>query len=199
MDSITISNSYILLFVGVVILFVLYLWYARIIVKNNQVNEALGDVDVQLKMRLDLIPNILTIANKFMEHEKELMTSITQLRTKSESDYDKTNNAEITDHLAVANELTDKMSQLKIAVENYPTLKSDQTMLNAMQSYNEVESQIAASRRFYNSAVSSLNTSIQIFPGTILGKVAHVSEYPFFKVEANANTAIDANSFFNQK
>ncbi len=87
------------------------------------------------------------------------------------------------------------MGKLLISVENYPDLKSDQTMLQAMRSYNEVEAQIAAARRFYNSNVNALNNSIQIFPGSIFAKLAGIANMPFFEAEQIAHKSIDAKDY----
>ncbi|MEZ5690930.1 MAG: LemA family protein [Rickettsiales bacterium] len=152
-------------------------------------------MDVQLKNRLNIIPNILKIAQKFMDHEKTLLNEITELRTKAEKDYDKNNHSAVNERLAIAEQLSGKMGKLMVAVEAYPDLKSDQTMLQAMQAYNEVEAQIAAARRFYNSAVTSLNNSIQIFPGNIIANMAGVSEMPFYEADEAAKQPVSVDDF----
>lgn len=184
-----------LLIVVVVLLVIFYFWYASIIKKRNGAREALSTIDVQLKQRLDLIPNILKIAKKFMEHEFTLFDEITSLRTKASADYNKADAQSVREHLASAEQLNAKMGQLMVNVENYPTLKSDQTMLQAMQTYNEVESQIAAARRFYNSSVTELNNAVQIFPGSLIAKIAGVTEMPYFEAEEAAKAPIDADKF----
>jgi LemA protein len=128
-------------------------------------------------------------------HEKSLLTEITQLRAGSEKNYDKGDREAVQQHLAMAEQLTGKMGQLMIAVEDYPDLKSDQTMIQAMQTYNEVEAQIAAARRFFNSAVTSLNSSVQIFPGNIIAGWAGVSEMPFYEAEEASKAPVDADNY----
>jgi LemA protein len=181
-----------------VLLLISYFWYVGIIEKRNRALESLSDVDVQLKMRLDLIPNILKIAQKFMEHEKDIFTEVTELRTRASATYDKTNANAVSGHIAAVEQLSSKMGQLMLNVENYPQLKSDQTMVQAIQSYNEVEAQISAARRFYNSAVTELNNSVQIFPGNIIANTVHVSAMPFFKAEEQVNAPIDADKFLGK-
>ena len=173
----------------------LYLWYVNIIKKRNRAREALSGTDVQLKMRFDLIPNILKIAQKFMEHEKTLMSNIVSLRTLATTNYNLNDKDEIAKHLTAVNQLGSKMSQLMVAVENYPDLKSNQTMLEAMQTYNEVEEQIAAARRFYNSAVTELNNSVQIFPGNILALLVRVSAMPFYEGEEITKVSINSSDY----
>lgn len=185
--------SYTLLAILFIPLGLLYVWYASIIGKRNKAREALSGIDVQLKQRLDLIPNILKIAKKFMEHEQSLLTEITALRSRAEQSYDQNNQQSVRDHLGVAEQLSAKMGQLMITVENYPTLKSDQTMLHAMQTYNEVEAQVSAARRFYNSSVTALNNAVQIFPGNMIARIAGVEELPFFEAEAAVHAPVDAD------
>lgn len=178
-------------------LLLLYIWYASIIGKRNKSKEALSGIDVQLKKRSNLIPNILKIAKKFMEHEKSLLTEITELRAKTDEDYNQNDKEAVQQHFSIAKQLAGKMGQLMVAVEDYPDLKSDQTMLHAMQTYNEVEEQIAAARRFYNSAVTSLNNAVQIFPGNIIANMAGVSEMPFYEAEEAAKVPVNADAFLS--
>jgi len=184
------------LIVGVVLI-LLYIVYATLIMKKNKVKEALSGIDVQLKKRYDLIPNILFIANKFMEHERGLLDDITKLRTqavKIKSDFDN-----IANKIALDNEIKSKMGQLMVSVENYPQLKSDQTMIQAMQTYSEVEEHIAAARRFYNSAVLDLNNAVEILPSKWFAqKLGIKSELPYFEItEERERQSIDAKSYFS--
>lgn len=185
-----------LVIIGVIAV-VCYFWYASIISKRNGAQEALSGIDAQLTMRSELIPNILTIAKKFMEHEMSLITRITELRTQVAAPYDKTDPQALQSHLAMADELSRNMGQLKIAVEAYPTLKSDATMTQAMRSYNEVEAQLAAARRFYNAAVTRLNNAVQIFPGTLIAGFAHVEPMPFYKAQESAHAPVNASDILN--
>ena len=186
----------ILIAVLVVLLFIMYGMYVRIVQKKNNAKEAMSGIDVQLRKRYDLIPNILAIAAKFMEHEKGLMTEITELRTQAasiRSDADT-----IGKKIELDNALTSKMSQLMVNVENYPQLKSDQTMLQAMQTYSEVEEHIAAARRFYNSAVKDLNNSVEIFPSSLIAAMIGVRVCPFFETDDTARQPVNAGDYFNK-
>lgn len=172
-----------------------YFWYVAIITRKNKAFEAKSGIDVQLKKRHDLIPNILKLAQRFMDHEKELLTEITELRAKAMGKMDSDNPEDIKDLLNLEATLQGKMGQLMVAVENYPDLKSDETMLQAQRTYNEVEEQIAAARRFYNSAVTALNNSIQIFPGNIIGNMAGVSEMPFFETDEASREPVNVDDY----
>ena len=184
----------IVIIIAFIIILLLYFLYARIIKNKNKAYEALAGIDVQLKNRSNLIPNILQIAKKFMEHEKDLISTVTELRTKTDKDYDSNDAAAVKEHMQSASALGAQMGQLMISVEAYPDLKSDQTMQQAQLSYNEVETKIAAARRFYNSAVGQLNNSIEIFPGSIIARYANASVMPFYEVDEASKAPVDASS-----
>jgi len=182
--------------IAAIVILGIYSIYASVIKKKNKVAEAFSSINVQLKKRYDLIPNILTIANKFMDHEKGLMEEVTQLRTKAVSLPNDINNAG--QKLALDAEIKSKMGQITVAMENYPQLKSDQTMISAMQTYNEVEEHIAAARRFFNSAVLELNNAVEIFPSSIFAAMLGVKKQEFFQVAEVETQPVNAADFFNK-
>lgn len=180
--------------IGILLLAVLYGIYVGLIKKRNKVKEAMSGIDVQLNKRYSLIPNILTIANKFMEHEKGLMEEITALRSKASGIKSDANT--IGEKINLDNQIASKMGQLMVNVENYPQLKSDQTMMQAMQTYAEVEEHIAAARRFYNSAVNELNNAVEIFPSSVIAGMCGISAYPFFEAVEAARQEVNASDYF---
>ncbi len=179
-----------------VILGIFYFWYASIISKKNKALEALSGIDVQLKNRSELIPNILIIAKKFMEHEQQIFSEISRLREQVAKGCNKNNPHEIKSYLESSEQLSQKMMGFMARAESYPELKSSQNMLHAQQSYNEIEAQIAAARRFYNSAVGSLRNSIQIFPGNVIASIIGVNDMPMYEAELAAKQSVDASKFF---
>lgn len=179
--------------ITVVVLGVLYSFYAGVIKCANTAREALSGIDVQLNKRHDLIPNILAIAKRFMEHEKGLMEEITTLRTQAQNS--KPGSGE---KFQLEGELKAKLGQLMVQVENYPQLKSDATMVQAMKTYNEVEEHIAASRRFYNSALTDLKNKTMIFPGSLFASLAgDTLGFEFFKADAASKAPVDAGKYLN--
>jgi LemA protein len=176
-----------------VVFVVLYNLYVKLIQRKNKVKEAIGGVDVQLNKRYDLIPNILTIANKFMEHERGLMEEITNLRTKATNI--KASAETISEKANLDNQIVSKMGELFVSVENYPQLKSNETMVQAMQTYSEVEEHIAAARRFYNSAVNDLNNAVEIFPSSIIASMLGITPCPFFEAPEAARTSVKASDY----
>jgi LemA protein len=189
--------DYTILSIVGILLVIFYLWYVSLITKRNNAREALSGIDVQLRKRSDLIPNILTVAKRFMQHELQIMNEITELRTKVDKNYDKANPAQVKEHFASAELLTGKLGQFMLNVENYPDLKSNQTMIEAMQSLNETEAQIAAARRFYNSGVTALNNAVQIFPGNLIAKLVSVQEMPFYQTDEASKLPVDANKLLS--
>ncbi len=172
-----------------------YLWYVSLIKKRNTCKEALSGIDVQLTKRASLIPNILKIAQRYMEHEKSLLTEITALRSQLKQSYNQGDAQQISAHLQQAELLDSKMGQLMLSIENYPDLKADATLQQAMLSYNEVEAHISAARRFYNAAVTELNNAVEVFPGSIIASIAKVRVQPFFEASTKAKAEIDASDY----
>lgn len=182
-----------LIIIGVIAV-IAYLWYVTLVTKRNKALEALSGIDVQLKKRADLIPNIVTVARKYMEHERELFEEVTRLRSKVTEPYDKTDNAAVSEHLKAAELLSGHMGKLMIAVENYPDMKSDQSVLQAQQAWSEVEGHISAARRFYNSAVTALNNAVQIFPGSLIANAASIEAMPYYEAEEAVHNTPDAKT-----
>ena len=99
--------------------------------------------------------------------------------------------------MKIESQLNNKLKSFWVNVENYPDLKSNQTMVQAMQTFNEVEEHIAAARRFYNAAVNDLKNAVEIFPSSFVAKLIGIKvEMPFFKAEENEKSRIDSQEFF---
>ncbi|MDD3766500.1 MAG: LemA family protein [Eubacteriales bacterium] len=178
----------ILLFIGLIAIVILYSCYVSVIKNKNALLEAKSGIDVQFRKRYDLIPNILSIAKRFMEHEKTIFTDITELRSKA------MNAAPGSDEQIKLNSQMDGLlSKLMVSVENYPQLKSDQTMIQAMKTYSEVEEHIAAARRFYNSALTQLRNSVMIFPSSLFASyAADVINSAYYETDEEIRKPINA-------
>lgn len=187
------TSSLVVLIVIVVPLFIFYGMYVKLIKAKNKAKEAFSSIDVQLKKRYDLIPNILTIANKFMEHEKGLLQEITRLRALAmevSSDLSQTNTK-----FELEKQISSKLGQIKVAMENYPDLKSDATMVQAMNAYQDTEEHIAAARRFYNSAVNELNNQVEIFPSSVIASMCNIKTLSFFETDEISRQAVSASEY----
>ncbi len=179
---------------AVIALFV-YILYARLIKLKNSALEALSSIDVQLKKRHDLVPNILKIAKKFMDHEEGVLSKVTQMRSISASDYDKNNPEEVSQHLEANKQLQSAMMNLFAVAENYPDLKSQETMVRAQETYEEVEGHISAARRFYNSSVTDLKNAVEIFPSSAIASMIGIKAMPFFEMDEAERKPIDASDY----
>jgi LemA protein len=181
----------------VAVLAAAYFWYATIIARRNKVKEAMSSVDVHLNQRHDLIPNIVKLAGRFMEHEKALLTEVTRLREEARRPTGATP-TEIGKRFEVEGQLGQRVGQLLVSMEAYPELKSDRPVMEAQRTWTETEGQITAARRFYNAAVNQLNNSIQIFPGQIIASIAGVQAMPFFEAPEAARVAPSVDSLLGR-
>lgn len=171
----------------------LYFWYVSIVRARNKVGEALGSIDAQLQQRHDLIPNVLAIARRFLEHEKTLLEEITSLRAQAAPTLGERDFARIGAKFDTEARLGADMSRLFALAENYPELTSSGPMLEAQRAYGEVENNIAAARRFYNSAVNALKNAVETFPGPLVSGLAGVTSLPpFFQAVEGAEKPISA-------
>ncbi len=172
---------------------IIYNIYTSVIKAKNKVQEAFASIDVQLKKRYDLIPNVLTVASKFMEHERTLLENLTNLRTQAVKLPSNLENS--ARKFELENQINQCLKNLRIAVENYPQLKSDQTMINAMNTFQDVEEHIAAARRFYNSAALELNNLVEIFPSSVVANAMNIQKVEFFQSEEKERRPISAEDF----
>jgi LemA protein len=178
----------------VVLLVIVYIWYAMIVTRRNRVSEALAGVDVQLQQRHDLIPNVLAIARRFMEHERTLLEEITELREKANAQAGSRDFAAAEQRFATEKRLEAGMGRLFALAENYPQLQSQGPMIEAQRAYSEVEANLSAARRFYNSAVGELRNIVEIFPGSLLKGTAGVTVLPpFFETADVVRAPIEAS------
>jgi LemA protein len=191
--------SWIWLIVLVTALAALYFWYATIIARRNKVREALSSVDVHLTQRHDLVPNIVKLAQRFMDHERGLIEEVTRLRRQVEQPIGRASAGEVGQRFALEAELARKTGQLLVTMEAYPELKSDRAVMEAQRTWTEVEAQITAARRFYNAAVNRLNTTIQVFPGNVLAGMVGVTPMPLFEAAAEARVAPSVDSILGPR
>lgn len=194
------STSVIIGIVGALIVLVLYILYVQVIQKRNKALSALSTVDVQLKKRRDLIPNVLAIAKETMESEIELIEEATRLRTAAaEAEPSDPSDVEAKQRqLKAEGMLTGAMRQLFAVAENYPEPRFVEAMTKAQETYEEVEGHIAAARRFYNSTTEDLKNAIEIWPSSMVAGWAKVKALPFFEMDEAEKETVSAEDFFNK-
>lgn len=164
-----------LLIFGGIVLLLFALMYNSLVGKRNQVDSVFATVDVLLKKRYDLIPNLVETVKGYMHHEKETLERITQLRTQALG----TQNGD--EKVAIDNQITLPLRQVLLSVENYPELKANQNFLHLQASLNEVEEQISAARRAFNAAVLAYNNAVEMFPTNLLAGMMRFSRRAFFE------------------
>jgi len=179
--------------IGVLILLIFYVIYLynNIIRKNNETNKAFGSIDVMLKKRYDLIPNLVETVKQYMIHEATVLTDITKLRSML------TNNLSAEDKVDLHNDISKKLNSVMLSVENYPDLKANQNFLKLQAAWNETEEQISASRRYYNAAITDYNNSIQTFPSNLIANQLGYKIKKVFEIDEVQRTNISAKNLFN--
>ncbi len=178
--------------IGGVILIIFIIIYNSLVNKKNQVENAFGGMDVQLKKRHDLIPNLISSVQTYMKHEAGLLKEITELRTKATS-----SQLSSEEKVALDNSLTGKLGGLMVAVENYPDLKASDNFLQLQSSLNEIEEQISAARRAYNAMVTSYNNGVEMFPSSIIASIMKYKTKKVFEIPEIQRKNVDVNSLFN--
>jgi len=182
------TGLYILIAVVAVVLLWLIGVYNGLIRLNNRTKEAWSDIDVQLKRRHDLIPNLVNSVKGYMTHERELLENITKARSQA-MDAQKGGN---TEELAKAeNQLGGMLGKLQIAVEAYPDLKASQNVNQLMDELSDTENKIQASRRFYNSMARDFNTKIETFPNNTVAGMLKFKKYDFFTADEKEKENIE--------
>jgi len=186
------TTTIVFLVVGVIIVLWVVAMYNGLIRKKNEVENAFGGMDVQLKKRYDLIPNLISTVKQYMTHEKDLLTKVTELRGKAMS-----GNVSTEEKVDLDNQITGAMKGIMVAVESYPDLKSNTNFLNLQRTMNEVESQISAARRAYNASVTDFNNGVQMFPSSIMAGMMHLSAKKVFEIPEVQRENVSAKELFN--
>jgi LemA protein len=180
------------LIILLVVLVIFYSLYAKGIRLKNSAQEAASSIDVQLQKRRDLIPNVLKLAGKYMAHEKELLSELTALRAKTE---DSNITGDMAQAMSLDGSITSAMGRFFAVAENYPDLKASDNIEYAQKTFSEVEGHIAASRRFYNSAVTDVNNYCETFPTSMLTGMTGAAVLPYFEASEEAKEPIDVDDY----
>ena len=160
------------------IIFVLILMtitlYNRLVKLRNNREQAFADVDVQLKQRHDMIPQLVEAVKGYMQHERGVLTEITEARANAMKA------STINDKIVAENRLSTALDGLKVAVEAYPDLKASQNFLDLQNEISDIENKIAAARRFFNSATKELNVATEVFPSNLIATLFNFKREPLF-------------------
>jgi len=170
----------IIIIVAAVIILWVVLVYNRLIVLRNRLQEAWSDIEVQLKRRYDLIPNLVETVKGYAAHERQLFEKVTEARTRAIGAQGMQNKAQ------AENALSGTLKTLFAVAENYPDLKANQNFLELQRELTDTEDKIQASRRFYNTNARDINIKIESFPPSIVASIFGFKKAEFFELEEAA-------------
>lgn len=177
-----------LIVIGVVVLFVISM-YNSLIQLRNRVKNAWSQIDVQLKRRHDLIPNLIETVKGYMKHEREIMENITKYRSQA------MDASTVGEKAQAEGLLSGALGQLRVQVENYPDLKANQNFLALQEELTSTENKISFARQSYNDQVLFYNNKIQMFPSNIIAGIFKFMQEEFFQVEDEKERAVPKVSF----
>lgn len=172
-----------------VVVVLLALWlvgqYNNLVRMRNNRENAFANIDVQLRQRYDLIPQLVATVKGYATHEKELLQRVTEARTAAMG---ATN---INDKIAADNQLTSALAGLKVQLEAYPDLKANQNFMQLQTEIADIENKLAATRRFFNSATRELNNAEQVFPSNIIAQMFGFHKEVMFEIPQTDREAMD--------
>lgn len=176
-----------LLIIGIAaVLLIIFIWglYNGLITMATQIDEAWSQIDVQLKRRTDLIPNLVASVKGYAKHEKTVFENVTKARASMMK-------AESPEQKAKANDqLSGALKSLFAVAESYPQLKANENFLQLQNEIGDTEDKVAYSRQFYNSTVMDYNVKVKVFPNVILAGAFGFKEKPFFKTDEEERKSV---------
>jgi LemA protein len=182
---------YIIIGIVVLLLLIFIGVYNSLVRLRNQVRNAWAQIDVQLKRRHDLIPNLMETVKGYMKHERETLESVTNARNLAQGAIGKGVGAQS----KAESELSGALGRLLVVVENYPDLKASQNFLALQEELTSTENKISFSRQFYNDSVLGYNNKTQMFPSNVVANVTGFKASEFFEVEVAAERETPKVSF----
>jgi LemA protein len=166
-----------------IIALILISMYNNLVKLRNNRENAFANIDVQLKQRYDLVPQLVATVKGYATHERELLEKVTAARSAC------MNATSINDRVQADNALGAALSGLRVAVEAYPELKANQNFLQLQNELSDIENKLASVRRFFNSATKELNTAVQSFPSNIIAGMFGFKKEPMFEIPASDRAA----------
>jgi len=179
------------IFLGIVVLAVMFFVgaYNSLVQLRNRVKNAWSQIDVQLKRRHDLIPNLVETAKGYMAHERETLTAITEARSRAMGA------GTVAEKGVAETQLTQALSRFLVSVENYPDLKANQNFLSLQEELTATENKIAFARQSYTDAVNFYNNKIEMFPSNVVAGMFNFRPETFFEIEEPAQREAPKVSF----
>lgn len=168
-----------LLIIGIVVVAIAaFVWmtYNRFITLKTRIQEAWSQIDVQLKRRTDLIPNLLETVKGYAKHEKDLFENVTKARSALMTAHSPKESAQAN------NMMTEALGKLFAVAENYPQLKANENFMQLQKELSDTEDKVAYSRQYYNSSITDYNVMIQHFPSNLVARIFSFKEEEFFNI-----------------
>lgn len=186
------SGIIILIVIGILFLSVIAI-YNRLVSLRNMARNAFANIDVMLKKRYDLIPNLVQAAKGYMKHEQETLEKITALRAQAMAP-----NVSDDQKVSLNNMISKALGNIMVSVEAYPELKASDNFLHLQRSMAEIEEQLSASRRSYNMSVTEFNNKIEMFPSNIIANMFKFERKPLFEATPTEKDVVDTGALLNQ-
>ncbi len=178
------GTSITLLIIGAVIVWAITI-YNRFVKRKNVVQEAWSGIDVQLKRRSNLIPNLVEVVKGYAKHEAETLSKVTEQRTGNS----------VAERGAHETEVSKAIQSLLAVAEAYPDLKANENFLDLQNNLDEIESHIQSARRFYNGAVRDLNILVESFPSNLIANIFNFRAAQFFEIELDSERQVPQVKF----
>ena len=177
---------------GLSIIGIFLVWmYNSLIGKRNHVENTFATIDVMLKKRYDLLPNLVSALKQYMKHENETLTSITELRARALK-----NDISSDEKVEIDNEINKKMQGIMVSVENYPDLKASEQFVNFQKSMNEIEEQISAARRTFNMGVMEYNNAVEMLPTSLMASIMKLRRKQVLEIPEKERQNVDVGKLF---
>lgn len=168
----------------VIALFLISMYNNLVKLRNNREN-AFANIDVQLKQRYDLVPQLVNTVKGYAAHEKEVLEKVTECRSAC------MNATTVNEKVQAENAMSSALAGLKVAVEAYPDLKANQNFLQLQSELSDIENKLAATRRFFNSTTKELNTAVQSFPSNIIAGMFGFKAEPMFEISQTERAMVE--------
>src|SRR5258705_9516062 len=177
----------VLIIVGIILIIIIWVvsLYNGLVRLRNRRQNAFADIDVQLRQRHDLVPQLVDTVKGYAAHEKELLTRITEARSAA------VNAKTINEKIVAEQQLTSALQGLRVQVEAYPDLKAKQNILQLQEDLSDIENKLAASRRFFNGATTEYNNAVESFPGNLIARNFGFVREIFFDLGADTRKQME--------
>ena len=168
--------TWIILGIVIVVILAFVVYYNKFVVQGNRIDNSLAQIDVQLKKRADLVPNLIDTVKGYAKHEKSIMIEVTNARKAMLGAKD------LPAKVKAGDQLQNALKSIFAIAENYPQLRANENFLHLQQELSAIEDKVAYARQYYNDTILDFNNSIKTFPGKVFANIYHVKQRPFLEI-----------------